>query len=62
MLSEQQLLQVFQLVIGFIVGVRVFLRMNRERLSLFDPKTRLASIEVVSSEVACALVVTVLFF
>ncbi len=62
MLSEQQLLQVFHLVIGFIAGVRVFLMMSRERLSLYDPRTRAAAIEIMSSEVTCALAVGLLLF
>ena len=60
-MPENQLIQCFYLTIGAIAGVRVFIRMSSDQLSLLDSVTRSAAIEVVASEMTGACTVMLLF-
>lgn len=59
---EPQGLPYIYLTLGVIAGVRVFLRMRGDQVSLFDPETRSAAIEMMTGEMICAFIVMTFFF
>ena len=61
-MSEPQGPPLIYLTLGVIAGARVFLRMKGGEVSLFDPETRSAAIEIMTGEVTCAFIVMTLFF
>lgn len=51
------IVEVIQLSVGAIAGVRVSMKMDRDGLTFFDQKTRVAAFELLLTELAFAVTV-----